>query len=124
MPEEQRTADHKKRLALERIKTATDTAISTVKKNPRPVDGTPRTEAIDSNTSGMDGFTKDLSDAWQSTKADEFEVDITSNVKDIRDQWDIVNNNVSHALSPEITDPEPKVTPSSEEAKDKWDRVP
>ena len=76
MPEEQRTADNKKRLALERIKTATDTAISTVKKNPRPVDGTPRTEAIDSNTSGMDGFTKDLSDAWQSTKADEFEVDI------------------------------------------------
>ena len=124
MPEEQRTADNKKRLALERIKMATDTAISTVKKNPRPGDGTPRTEAIDSNTSGMDGFTKDLSDAWQSTKADEFEVDITSNVKDIRDQWDIVNSNVSHALSPEITDPEPKVTPSSEEAKDKWDRVP
>ena len=98
--------------------------MSTVKKNPKPVDGTPRTEAIDSNTSGMEGFTKDLSDAWQSTKADEFEADITSNVKDIRDQWDIVNNNVSHALSSEVTDPESKVKPSSEEANDKWDRVP
>jgi len=124
MAEEQRTAENKKRHALDRIKIKTDAAMSTVKKNPKPVDGTPRTEAIDSNTSGMEGFTKDLSDTWQSTKAEEFEMDITSNVKDIRDQWDIVNNNVSHALSAGVTDPEPKVKPSSEEAKDKWDRVP
>lgn len=124
MTEEKRTAENKKRHALDRIKVKTDAAMSTVKKNPKPVDGTPRTEAIDSNTSGMEGFTKDLSDAWQSKKADEFEADITSNVKDIRDQWDTVNNNVSHALSAEVTDPESKVKPSSEEAKDKWDRVP
>lgn len=124
MTEEKRTAENKKRHALDRIKVKTDAAMSTVKKNPKPVDGTPRTEAIDSNTSGMEGITKDLSDAWQSKKADEFEADITSNVKDIRDQWDTVNNNVSHALSAGVTDPESKVKPSSEEAKDKWDRVP
>ena len=116
------TTDNRKRLALERIKVKTDAAMSTVKNNPKPVDGTPRTQAADSNTSGMEGFTKDLSDAWQSKKADEFEADITSNVKDIRDQWDTVSNNMKSALSE--TSPNAKVPVDSIEADKKWDRVP
>lgn len=122
MADKKDLASNKKKKALERTKTKIDQCKTTANTNPTPVDGSLPTSYDGSPSGGVDRFTSDLTDAWQSTRAQEFSDWIIDDVKEIRNAWNNISQDVDSAIS--MTDPEDNVPKDSEEAKSKWDSVP
>lgn len=116
--------DNRKKSALERIKKATDEAKSYIDKNPKPIDGSQATTASQDYSGGAGSFTKDLSDAWKSSKSEEFQSDIISNIHDIREEWRKVHEHVSAAINNTPSEPRLKKKEHEDATDKKWDKVP
>lgn len=115
-------ADNKKKFALERSRKKVDSFKAEINTNPKSVDGAAPAAADSSSPSGgVDTFTSGLTEAWQSSRANEFSNWIIDDVKKIREEWDKVSGNIEAAL--QKTPKEDKVPDGSDAADKKWDRI-